>query len=64
MCPMLVNLTESSRIDSELRGWFHAPVNVRSPVLNSAKTDEIQERPSSKHELAKVRLFILFKHFQ
>lgn len=25
MCPMLINRTESSRIDSELRGWFHAP---------------------------------------
>jgi hypothetical protein len=56
MCPMLINLTESSRIDSELRGWFHAPAtNVNTPILNSVKPDvELPNGAPSKHELAKV----------
>lgn len=58
MCPMLINLTESSRIDSELRGWFHAPSgpsNVHTPILNSVKPDvELRNGTPSKHELAKV----------
>jgi hypothetical protein len=57
MCPMLINLTESSRIDSELRGWFHAPgpSNVNVPILNSVKPDdELRNGSPSKHELAKV----------
>lgn len=72
MCPMFVNLTDSKRIDSELRGWFHAPApeKVRTPTLNSGKTNgDRQERLATKHELAKVRssfcnnihlIFILF----
>ena len=57
MCPMLINLTESSRIDSELRGWFHSPgpSNVHIPILNSVKPDvELRNGSPSKHELAKV----------
>lgn len=48
MCPMQINRTESSRIDSELRGWFATPSQSKiSPVKPPAKT-------SSKQELAKV----------
>lgn len=57
MCPMLINSTESSRIDSELRDWFHAPSpsSVHIPIFNSAKSDvEVKHESPSKHELAKV----------
>ena len=50
MCPMQINQTESSRIDSELRGWFANPSQPKvSPVKTPAKI-------SSKQELAKVNL--------
>lgn len=66
MCPMLINSTESSRIDSELRDWFHAPgpSTVHIPIFNSAKPDvEVRHEPPSKHELAKVCLKFLLPIF-
>ena len=60
MCPMQINLTESSRIDSELRGWFHAPgqPKIRLPIDAAPAVPHVQSN-SSKHELAKVDLFIM-----
>lgn len=52
---MQINLTESSRIDSELRGWFHAPgqPKIRLPIDAAPAVPHVQSN-SSKHELAKV----------
>lgn len=55
MCPMLINLTESSRIDSELRGWFHAPPSSKNPPTLNMHKPEVGH-PLSKHELAKVSI--------
>lgn len=55
MCPMQINRTESSRIDSELRGWFHTPnqPKTRTPIDDTPAVPHVQSNPS-KHELAKV----------
>jgi len=55
MCPMQINRTESSRINSELRGWFHAPnqPKTRTSIDATPAVPHVQSNPS-KHELAKV----------
>lgn len=54
MCPMLINVTESSRIDSDLRGWFH---HVRQPSKRKGTLTpaaSLKPVPEETHELAKV----------
>jgi len=52
---MQINRTESSRINSELRGWFHAPnqPKMRTSIDATPAVPHVQSNPS-KHELAKV----------
>ena len=51
MCPMQINVTESSRIDSELRGWFHhTPARKVGPSTGAA----VLASPGSSNELAQV----------
>lgn len=59
MCPTLINVTESTRIDSELRGWFHAPNPApnRRPSegrMNPTPPPASIEKPRTQHEIAKV----------
>jgi len=54
MCPMQINQTESSRINSELRGWF-APSQPKNRVLVTSSVKPIAKN-YPKHEIAKVKL--------
>jgi cyclic AMP-dependent transcription factor ATF-6 alpha len=52
---MLINRTESSRIDSELRGWFHAPKQPKTRTPEPVATPAAPSPDANlKHELAKV----------